>query len=532
MVVGSVPACGQDRLPIDKIRLPEGFRIEVFAADVPNARSMTLSPSGILYVGTRKEGVVYAVVDADSDHVADTVHTIARGLETPNGVAWQYGALYVAEVSRVLRFDNIDERLADPPDAVIVRDGFPTEQLHGWKFIRFGPDGLLYMQVGAPCNICLSENPLYASITRMSVTGPRREVFAHGVRNSVGFDWHPETHELWFTDNGRDRLGDDLPPDELNRAAEPGLHFGYPFCHGGDISDPEFGSQRGCAEFTRPEQKLGPHVAPLGMRFYTGDMFPDEYRNDIFIAEHGSWNRSRKIGYRITRVQLRDNRVVSYEPFAEGWLENEEAWGSPVDVLVMPDGSLLVRWSRALIPTLKEDPADAEVVSHRLMIRAGLLRPVARGVYTYLPLLLRSIRKVSRIIREELDRMGAVELLPPILHPAELWQETGRWELYGPLMMRVTDRHDREYALGPTHEEIVTDLIRREVRSYRQLPLSVYQIQTKYRDEIRPRFGVMRAREFLMILIRSFTTPTVRSSTAAGWRIGRWKLRPVRSAAR
>jgi len=342
MVVGSVPACGQDRLPIDKIQLPEGFRIEVFADDVPNARSMTLSPSGILYVGTRDEGVVYAVVDADSDHVADTVHTIARGLEMPNGVAWQYGALYVAEVSRVLRFDNIDERLADPPDAVIVRDDFPTEQLHGRKFIRFGPDGLLYVQVGAPCNSCLSEDPLYASITRMSATGPRREVFASGVRNSVGFDWHPDTHELWFTDNGRDKLGDDLPPDELNRAPERGLHFGYPFCHGGDIPDPEFGSQRACAEFTRPAQKLGPHVAPLGMRFYTGDMFPDEYHNDILIAEHGSWNRSRKIGYRITRVELQGNRVVSYEPFAEGWLENEEAWGRPVDVLVMPDGSLLV----------------------------------------------------------------------------------------------------------------------------------------------------------------------------------------------
>ncbi len=338
----SVPACGQERLPINKIRLPEGFRIEVFAADVPNARSMTLSPNGILYVGTRREGVVYAVVDANSDHVADTVHTIARGLEMPNGVAWQYGALYVAEVNRVLRFDNIDERLTNPPDAIIVRDDYPTERHHGWKYIRFGPDGLLYAQVGAPCNICLSENPLFASITRMSVTEPRREVFAHGVRNSVGFDWHPETDELWFTDNGRDRLGDDLPPDELNRAPEGGLHFGYPFCHGGDIADPEFGSQRDCAEFTPPAQKLGPHVAPLGMRFYTGEMFPDEYHHDIFIAEHGSWNRSRKIGYRITRVQLQRDRVVSYESFAEGWLEGENAWGRPVDVLVMPDGSLLV----------------------------------------------------------------------------------------------------------------------------------------------------------------------------------------------
>ncbi|MEJ2153112.1 MAG: sorbosone dehydrogenase family protein [Gemmatimonadota bacterium] len=337
-----MPACGQERLPINKIRLPAGFRIEVFAADVPNARSMTLSPNGVLYVGTRREGVVYAVVDANSDHVADTVYTVARGLEMPNGVAWQYGSLYVAEISRVLRFDNIDERLTDVPDAIIVRDDFPTEKYHGWKYIRFGPDGLLYLNVGAPCNTCLSRDPLFASITRMSVTDPRREVFAHGVRNSIGFDWHPETDELWFNDNGRDKLGDDLPPDELNRDPEHGIHFCYPFCHGGDIPDPEFGAQRDCAEFTPPAQRLGPHVAPLGMRFYTGEMFPDEYQNDIFIAEHGSWNRSRKIGYRITRVQLERGRVVSYEPFAEGWLEGESVWGRPVDILIMPDGSLLV----------------------------------------------------------------------------------------------------------------------------------------------------------------------------------------------
>jgi glucose/arabinose dehydrogenase len=344
-LAASAVVCDRARsqdLPLESIRLPDGFRIGLYAR-VPNARSMTLSPNGVLYVGTRDgSGQVYAVTDPDGDGNGDRVITIAEGLNVPNGVAWREGSLYVAETGRVLRFDRIDEALDTPPEPVVVTDGYPTERHHGWKFIRFGPDGWLYVPVGAPCNMCDPEPP-FASITRIRPDGSGREIYARGVRNSVGFDWHPTSGDLWFTDNGRDRLGDDAPPDELNRAPEPGLHFGYPHCHGGDIPDPEFGDGRSCREFTRPAQKLGPHVAGLGLRFYTGDMFPAEYRNQIFIAEHGSWNRSRKIGYRVSLVRLDESgEPVSYEPFAEGWLQGEEEWGRPVDVLVMPDGALLV----------------------------------------------------------------------------------------------------------------------------------------------------------------------------------------------
>jgi glucose/arabinose dehydrogenase len=333
---------GRPDLPLHLIRLPEGFAIDLFADTVPGARSMTLSPNGILYVGTRDEGRVYAVVDQDGDHRAERVVTIAEGLTSPNGVAWRDGSLWVAEVHRILRFDAIDDRVDDPPDAIVVRDDYPTERHHGWKWIAFGPDGWLYVQVGAPCNICLSEEPIFASITRIRPDGSQREIFAHGVRNSVGFDWHPETGVLWFTDNGRDRMGDDVPSDELNRAPEAGLHFGYPFCHAGEIPDPEFGDRRSCSEFVPPARKLGPHVAALGMEFYEGAMFPEEYRGDILIAEHGSWNRSVPIGYRVTRVRVDGARAASYDVFAEGWLQGSEAWGRPVDVEVLPDGSLLV----------------------------------------------------------------------------------------------------------------------------------------------------------------------------------------------
>jgi len=330
-------------LPLDRIRLPEGFSIDVFSADVPGARSMTLSPNGVLYVGTRqRSGPVYALVDRNSDGYADRVWKVATGLNTPNGVAWKDGALYVAEISRILRLDGIDERLDDPPRPAVVTDGYPTEGHHGWKFIAFGPDGWLYVPVGAPCNVCEARE-IFSSITRIRADGTGREIYAHGVRNTVGFDWHPETGVLWFTDNGRDHLGDDRPPDELNRAPEPGMHFGFPHCHGGDIPDPEFGSRGVCERYVPPAAKLGPHVAALGLRFYTGAMFPGEYRDQPIWAEHGSWNRSTPIGYRVMRARLDGSRVAAVEPFAEGWLgEGGDRWGRPVDVEVMPDGSLLV----------------------------------------------------------------------------------------------------------------------------------------------------------------------------------------------
>lgn len=345
LIVSCSSFSGNAQESIDQLTMPEGFEIEIYAGDVPNARSMTTSPGGILYVGTRRSGNVYAVPDEDRDYKAGRVITITEGLRMPNGVAYKDGSLYVAEVSRILRFDNIDENLDDPPEPVVVTEDYPTDGHHGWKYIAFGPDGKLYVPVGAPCNICDPENEIYASITRVNPDGSGREIVAHGVRNSVGFDWHPETGDLWFTDNGRDWLGDDRPPCELNHLAETGQHFGYPYLHGHNIRDPEFGSRGKSMNtgFRVPAQLLGAHVAPLGMIFYTGSMFPDEYKNQVFIAEHGSWNRSKKIGYRVTLVRIEGNKPVSYEPFIEGWLrEDESVWGRPVALLVLDDGSVLI----------------------------------------------------------------------------------------------------------------------------------------------------------------------------------------------
>jgi glucose/arabinose dehydrogenase len=300
---------------------------------------MALGPKGTLFVGTREApGSVFAVVTRGGKR---EVVTIASGLTTPNGVAFRDGSLYVAEVSRILRFDDVEAKLGDARP-VVVNDSFPNEAHHGSHYLAFGPDGLLYTQIGAPCNIGKRDDRRYASIVRLKPDGSALEIFAEGIRNSVGFDWNPATRELWFTDNGRDWMGDDSPPDELNRAPKPGLHFGFPYCHGGDLLDPEYGTGHTCAEFVAPERKLGPHVASLGMKFYTGEMFPAEYRGQVFIAEHGSWNREKKIGYRVTLVRLKGGHPASYEPFVEGWLESESVSGRPVDILVMPDGSMLV----------------------------------------------------------------------------------------------------------------------------------------------------------------------------------------------
>ncbi|WP_409559391.1 PQQ-dependent sugar dehydrogenase [Accumulibacter sp.] len=331
-------------LPLERIKLPPGFAIEPWAR-VDNARQMALGRhdghGGTLFVGSMQAGKVHAV-RFDANFRVQGVTVVASGLQRPVGVAYKDGSLYVSAVSRILRYDQVEQHLAQPPTAVLVTDRLPTETHHGWKFIAFGPDGKLYVPVGAPCNICEADPQRYANILRMNADGSAMEIFARGVRNSVGFDWQPHTGELWFTDNGRDLLGDDLPPDELNHAPRAGMHFGYPYCHGGDLPDPEFGARRSCHEFTAPAQKLAPHAAALGMRFYTGTMFPPTYRNQIFIAEHGSWNRSKKIGYRVTLVRLQGARAIAYETFADGWLNGESAWGRPADVLVLPDGSLLV----------------------------------------------------------------------------------------------------------------------------------------------------------------------------------------------
>lgn len=340
-------------LPIQQIKLPPGFAIDVYATGVTDARQMALGDKGTLFVGSRNGRRVYAVVDSNGDHKADRVHTIATGLNSPSGIAFRDGALYVAEISRILRYDGIESKLESPPEPAIVNDKLPTERHHGWKYLGFGPDGMLYVPIGAPCNVCdRKDDERFATITRMKPDGTGLEVFARGIRNTVGFDWHPVTKELWLTENGRDNMGDDVPPDELLRAHKSGLHFGFPYCHGGDIPDPEFGKGRQCSEFEPPAIKLGAHVAAIGMKFYTGKMFPAEYHNQIFVAEHGSWNRSQPQGYRIMLIKLDGNKAVSYTPFAEGWLRGirssrgattlGDAWGRPSDVFVMPDGSLLI----------------------------------------------------------------------------------------------------------------------------------------------------------------------------------------------
>jgi glucose/arabinose dehydrogenase len=321
---------------IEDIEVPAGFQIEEYAS-VPNARSLALGDEGTVFVSTRKGRSVYAVV-ADGEGT-QTIELLS-GLNSPNGIAFFEGDLYVAEIERVTRYADIESRLNDMPEAQVLDIELPSEKHHGWRYIGFGPDGKLYITIGMPCNIC--EEAGFGQIIRMNADGSEREVYAEGVRNSVGLAWHPDTGHLWFTDNGRDMLGDDLPPGELNHASAPGQHFGYPYCHAGDISDPKFGQDKDCSDYRSPAQKLGPHVAPLGVTFYTGTMFPSSYRGQIFIAEHGSWNRSKKIGYRVTLVSLENGVPVSYEPFATGWLENESVSGRPVDLLVLSDGSMLI----------------------------------------------------------------------------------------------------------------------------------------------------------------------------------------------
>ncbi|MCW3115657.1 MAG: sorbosone dehydrogenase family protein [Segetibacter sp.] len=327
---------------LDKISLPPGFSISVFA-ELPNARSMCWGAKGTLFVGNRDGENVYAVVDDNKDGKADEVYKIGSNLHSPNGVAFRNGSLYVAEINRIIRYDNIEDKLGAPPAPVVVTDKYPDRSHHGWKYIAFGPDDKLYVPVGAPCNVCEEKDSIFATITRMNPDGSNLEIFAKGIRNSVGFDWNPETKELWFTDNGRDQMGDDKPFCELNYAPAKGMHFGFPYCHQGDILDPEFGVNKNCADYVAPARKLGPHVAPLGMRFYNGSNFPSTYKNQIFIAEHGSWNRSIPIGYQVTVAKMQGNKVVDYTPFATGWLQKDgTVLGRPVDIKIAEDGAMLV----------------------------------------------------------------------------------------------------------------------------------------------------------------------------------------------
>ena len=337
--------------PLGPLVLPAGFRSEIFAQGVRNARSMALGPQGTIFVGSQYARSVYALVDANGDHKADRVITIATGLNQPNGLAMREGALYVATASQLLRFDDIEKHLDAPPAPVTLRDDLPNPRAgHTWKYLAFGPDDMLYMSVGSTCNVCMPP-PMTASIVRMKPDGTGMEVFAEGVRNTVGFAWHPITRELWFTDNGRDGLGDDVPNDELNIAPKAGLHFGFPFCHQGDVPDPQFGAQRACSTTEPPVAKLGPHVAAIGLKFYTGSMFPERYKNAAIIALHGSWDRSTASGYRVMAALTDGRRVTAYEPLVDGFLPKSAAGGRgagmaatgrPADVLQLPDGSILV----------------------------------------------------------------------------------------------------------------------------------------------------------------------------------------------
>lgn len=350
ILIGAALACvpqlatARDALPIERLSLPQGFHVEVLSDQVPGARGMTLGPRGTLFVGSRAQGNVYAITLDPSRAYAAKVRTVASGLNMPVGVAMRNGTLYISAVSRIVRLDDIENHLDNPGQPAVVYDKLPTESHHGWRYIAFGPDQRLYVGVGAPCNVCKRDENRYAMIGSMKPDGTDWRVVARGVRNTVGFDWQPGTNALWFTDNGRDMLGDDVPDDELNRLTRTGEHFGFPYCHAGNVPDPDFGREKACRTFSPPMAKLGAHVAALGMRFYTGKQFPDDYRGSIFIAEHGSWNRSSKVGYRVVRVVLdAKGNVSKQEVFAQGWLGDDDAvWGRPVDLLTLPDGSLLI----------------------------------------------------------------------------------------------------------------------------------------------------------------------------------------------
>jgi glucose/arabinose dehydrogenase len=361
-VFGAEPMPGGAAGHLGKLTLPPGFSVSLYADNVPGARSMALGSDGTVFVGTRAQ-MVHAVVDRNKDFKADEVLTVASGLTSPNGVVFKDGALYVAENSRIVRYDGVLDFVKVPggsgpaPKLTVLTDKLPTDRQHGWKYLDVGPDGMLYSAIGAPGNVLDRGDP-YATIIRLKPeVGATFEIFARGVRNTVGFTWHPDTRELWFTDNGRDALSDDTPNDELNIAPKAGLHFGFPYCHQGDILDPQFGKDKNCADYAAPAQRLGPHVAALGLKFYRGTMFPQEYRRQLLIVNHGSWNRSPQVshtGYRLMLAKVQNNEVTSYEPFVEGWLQaapgsalKRQAWGQPVDLLELPDGSLLVSDDRA-----------------------------------------------------------------------------------------------------------------------------------------------------------------------------------------
>src|SRR5205809_6478490 len=334
-----IPATA-DKLPIDKLKAPKGVTIEVYASGVDNARTLRLGDKGTVFVSSRLKDKIHAIVDKGGTR---EVKVVASGLYRPNGIVLHTGTLYIAELSQISKIDNIEDKLDNPPKPTVIFSDLPKDEAHGWKYLTIGPDEKLYFQVGAPCNICMPPER-HAKIYRLNVDGSELEVVASGIRQIVGMDWHPVLKQLYRTESSRDWLSEDIPEDKLNRLTQPGKdNFGFPYCHQGNIADQEFGWGRSCDEFTKPITLLGPHSAPLGMRFYTGNMFPSEYRNAIFVARHGSWNRSKKFGGDIAVVSLNeDGTVKSVDPFITGFIENNSYLGRPADVLVLKDGSMLI----------------------------------------------------------------------------------------------------------------------------------------------------------------------------------------------
>lgn len=341
----SLPLAAVADRPLERLRLPDGYTLSV-VAEVDNARQIALGEPGTLFVGSRRAGKVYRLRDNDGDGTYEQQEILLKRLNMPSGIAYREGNLYIAAVNQILRITDADILTQLPATAELITDDLPDIKHHGWKYLKFGPDGDLYFNLGAPCNICLSDDPRFASILKLNLQTTQQTIVAHGVRNSVGFTWHPTSQQLWFTDNGRDHLGDDQPADELNRLSAPGQHFGYPFVHAGDVPDPELHQGQSLTDFQSPALKLGAHVAPLGLSFYTGDQFPDANQNSLFIAEHGSWNRSSKVGYRVLQVDT-STAPVTYKVFIDGWLQGESAWGRPVDIVTDRDGSLLISDDRA-----------------------------------------------------------------------------------------------------------------------------------------------------------------------------------------
>ncbi|MDQ7089072.1 MAG: PQQ-dependent sugar dehydrogenase [Methylococcales bacterium] len=342
-LINPVLADDSQQSVLKQLSVPDGFTLSIFAQNVPNARTLALGDNGVVYVGTRQQGSVYALQDSNNDGVADKKYTLATDLYMPNGVAYKNGTLYVAQPHRIIQFKNIGKQLAHPPKPSIVYEDLPADKRHGWKYLRIGDDNKLYSAVGAPCNSCESEKAIYGTLFRVNTDGSEFEIIASGVRNSVGFDWHPTTKSLFFTENGRDNLGDDTPPDELNLWTEKGQNFGFPYCYGDAILDPKLGGEKDCARFQPPAWKFKAHNAPLGMRFYRGNQFPKPYQHQLFVAQHGSWNRSIPDGYRIALVTFKNGQPISEKTFISGWLtDDKKVLGRPTDILEMDDGSLLI----------------------------------------------------------------------------------------------------------------------------------------------------------------------------------------------